>query len=370
MDCLLVSLKENDFDHPGKLHMKILLLTPNLSEIGGISRYSRELFNSLREKRIKVSKLELVEHISPLLDYILITPLRVWSMSLRVDVAHFTFPCHGGFSLISQLLIRKNCPVVVTNYWDFWPYFFVEQSQGFKKFVSSFVDIYSMRYCLTMADVVIATSKQGKVELTQIFGLPKEKVVIVPPAISSRFLRPIRLGGKQPRVRRIVGYIGPLSGRKNVESLIMAFREAQQFNPNLELHIYSGTKPDKTLEKLLFQTPNTHFFGFVPEEALCKIYSSFDVFVFPSLYEGWGLPILEAQALGIPTIVFEYAKIPEEVTRYSFKARDIHDMARLMATAEMEEAQRREMINYARSFTWEKTISKILNVYEKALCGN
>jgi len=75
---------------------------------------------------------------------------------------------------------------------------------------------------------------------------------------------------------------------------------------------------------------NVKFMGFAPEEKIVEIYDSFDVFVFPSLYEGFGLPILEAQARGLPVIIYKYGKIPKEVRKYCFEAESPEHMAQII----------------------------------------
>jgi len=122
--------------------------------------------------------------------------------------------------------------------------------------------------------------------------------------------------------------------------------------------------------KEIKQNERIKFMGFAPEEKIVDIYDSFDAFVFPSLYEGFGLPILEAQARGLPVIIYKYAKIPKEVRRYCFEAESPEHMAQIIEQLKengYDEKERKKAMEYARSFTWEKTAKMTLKVYKKVL---
>jgi len=92
--------------------------------------------------------------------------------------------------------------------------------------------------------------------------------------------------------------------------------------------------------------------------------------VFPSLYEGFGQPILEAQSRGLPVIIYKYGKIPKEVRRYCFEAESPEHMAQIIENLKengYNEKEQKKAMEYARSFTWEKTAKETLEVYKKVL---
>ena len=110
--------------------------------------------------------------------------------------------------------------------------------------------------------------------------------------------------------------------------------------------------------------------GFVPEEKIVEIYDPSDVFMFPSLYDSFGLPILEAQSRGLPVIIYKYGKIPKEVRRYCFEAESPEHMAQIIEQLKANgynEKERKKAMDYARSFTWEMTARETLEVYKKVL---
>jgi glycosyltransferase involved in cell wall biosynthesis len=115
---------------------------------------------------------------------------------------------------------------------------------------------------------------------------------------------------------------------------------------------------------------NVDMRGFAPESRIPQIYDGFDVFMFPSLYEGFSLPILEAQARGLPVIICRRAKIPKETRRFCFEADDEGHAARMIRELRAQgydKTLRRKAAAYAKSFTWSKTAEAALDVYKEVL---
>jgi glycosyltransferase involved in cell wall biosynthesis len=110
--------------------------------------------------------------------------------------------------------------------------------------------------------------------------------------------------------------------------------------------------------------------GFAQESRMAQIYDRFDAFVFPSLHEGFGIPILEAQARGLPVIIYKYGKIPKEVRTYCLEAEDAEGAARIIRGLRehgYDEKLRKKATAYARSFRWSKTARATLEVYREVL---
>ena len=106
--------------------------------------------------------------------------------------------------------------------------------------------------------------------------------------------------------------------------------------------------------------------GFADEKKIASIYDSFDIFTFPSIHEGFGMPVLEAQARELPVVTYTKGRMPEEVIRYCFKAADEKEMARIFVNLKAvgyNSAAKKLATAYARSFTWKKTAQKTQEVY-------
>jgi glycosyltransferase involved in cell wall biosynthesis len=186
-------------------------------------------------------------------------------------------------------------------------------------------------------------------------GYPKERLFLVNHGIDDVFLSkiPKKMHSKVFKV----GYIGAHNKRKNV---VFAFEAMSKINEkDIVLEVYG-------LEG--YYSKNVKLMGKLKEADKLKAYDSFDAFVFPSFYEGFGLPILEAQARGLPVIIYKYGKIPKEVRKYCFEAEDPEHMAQIIMQLKengYNEKLQKKATEYARSFTWEKTARKTLEVYKK-----
>ncbi len=167
-----------------------------------------------------------------------------------------------------------------------------------------------------------------------------------------------------------VGYIGSFAYHKNVMMLMQAANIIDE--KGYSFQIYGSGVEYKHLEEFRVQNKikSVKLMGFASEEKIVEIYDSFDAFVFPSLYEGFGLPILEAQARGLPVIIYKKGKVSEEIRKYCFEADDPVQMASIIEDLRengYDEQRRMKATAYARSFTWEKCAKETLKVYNSVL---
>jgi glycosyltransferase involved in cell wall biosynthesis len=232
-----------------------------------------------------------------------------------------------------------------------------------------FVFKRGIKYNLKISDAIIANSTQTRNEVINL-GVDKSKVFVVNLGIDKRFLSNGNKKVKKTDYKKfIVGYIGSFATNKNINFILSTAKQLE--NNNINFQLWGGKTYDyRNLVKRALGLKNVRFMGFAPENELVKTYDSFDVFVFPSLYEGFGLPILEAQARGLPVIIYKYGKIPKEVRKYCFEAEDSEHMAQIIMQLKengYNEKLRKKATTYARSFTWEKTARETLEVYKKVL---
>ena len=218
-------------------------------------------------------------------------------------------------------------------------------------------------HSLRISDYMIAVSSLVKENAIE-WGYDKDRIFVVNDFIGKEFITK-EIKEKKARSKFVIGYLGTFRLRKNVGEAIKAFMLLKGNDYSFEL----WGKQNFEYKNLVKQAANDKrivFRGPAPEEKIVDIYDSFDAFVFPSLYEGFGLPILEAQARGLPVIIYKYGKIPKEVRRYCFEAESPEHMAQIIEELKengYNEKKRREAMDYARSFTWEKTAKKTLEVY-------
>ena len=111
------------------------------------------------------------------------------------------------------------------------------------------------------------------------------------------------------------------------------------------------------------------FRGFIPDEKIVETYNSFDIFVFPSKHEGFGIPIIEAHRCGLPVVILQDAKIPEEVKECTVRCSDQKDMIEkiyyLLADQKMLKKTVASLENYSKKFNWNNCCKETIKVYEK-----
>lgn len=175
------------------------------------------------------------------------------------------------------------------------------------------------RYVRRRAGLFLAVSSFTKRELTDVLHVPPEKIEVVPCACSPRF-RPVRDGQLLAELRRkyrlpdrFVLFVGNLNPRKNLRRLVQAFDLAKQRIPH-QLVVAGGQGWRLRQEDVLggiAHREDVRFIGYVPDEEMPALYSAAELFAFPSLYEGFGIPVLEAQSCGTPVLTSACSALPE-----------------------------------------------------------
>jgi len=219
------------------------------------------------------------------------------------------------------------------------------------------------------ADAVIAVSEATAEDATRLRVASRKRLRVIPEAADPIF-RP-REGAPQ-RVRQrwnVQGpyllFVGALDARKDPASLLAAWAVARKSRPDLELVI--AGEPGRQAPRAMNGATQL---GRVPDEELADLYSAAGCFVFPSRYEGFGLPCLEAMACGCPVAAFRNSSIPEVVGDAGMLVAD-GDSAALgdAVTAIMGRRERwsRAGLNRARKFSWDRVAMETISVYEALL---
>ena len=243
------------------------------------------------------------------------------------------------------------------------------------------------------ASRIFAVSNFTKVEMEKLFGIPGQRIEVVYNAIDERFL----YGHATAADRQLIAeryqvfypfllYAGRISPHKNVVRMIEAFSalktelEKDGAFPDLKLIIIGDDlsgNPDLRRTVIRSGVQNdVRFLGFVPVEVLRIFYDQAKIFVFPSLYEGFGLPPLEAMAHGTPVVTSNVTSLPEVVgnaavlvhPENSFEImRALH---RVLRDQPLREKMKERSYKQAAKFSWEKSVRRIMEVYQEVLAGH
>jgi glycosyltransferase involved in cell wall biosynthesis len=235
---------------------------------------------------------------------------------------------------------------------------------------------------VSSADVVAANSHTTKQALIEYYKTPPEKITVIPCGVAPYFKRitdPVLLEATRHKFdlkRPIVLSVGTLEPRKNHLGLIKAFYEVQQHKENsAQLAIAGGQgwlyeDTLRTVRELKLEN-KVRFLGRVSDLELITLYSLADVFAFPSFFEGFGIPPLEAMACGAPVITSNTSSLPEVTGDAAIQVdpHDIHALAnaiaRLLGDEHLREKLRQKGYLQAQKYTWSKAAHKMLSVYQK-----
>jgi glycosyltransferase involved in cell wall biosynthesis len=178
-----------------------------------------------------------------------------------------------------------------------------------------------------------------------------------------------------PGKERLLLHVGHTQPRKNLPTLLRALVLLRQQGTQVILAQIGG-QPDASQRELIQELGlerAVHFVGPLPDKDLVTLYGVAEVFVFPSFYEGFGLPPLEAMACGVPVVCSNVASLPEVVGDAAL-AVDPHDVQalaeaieRVLADPALAAELRQRGLERARQFTWERTAQATLAVYREIM---
>ena len=215
---------------------------------------------------------------------------------------------------------------------------------------------------LKFSSMVVVNSSQTKEEIINL-NANKIDIAIVNLGIDKRFLTSINTNKVKSNEFK-VGYIGSFGTNKNLDFILQA---AKLLKDSI-FYLWGAKNYEyRALVENAMALKNVKFMGFAPEDKLVDIYDSFNVFVFPSYYEGFGIPIIEAQSRGLPVIIYKKGKIPKEVRKYCFEAESPEHMSQIIENLKengYNETLQKKATEYARSFTWKRCARETLEVYK------
>ena len=231
------------------------------------------------------------------------------------------------------------------------------------------------------ADLVLGDSESTRQDVIELLGIDGDRVEVVYPGVDGAF-RVIDDQHHLAAVKQLYGLdcpfilnVGTLEPRKNLVTLLDAYAALRRRGLEHKLVIAGGRGwlydgVFRRLEELSLEQ-DVIFLGYVAEEHLPALYSLADLLVFPSLYEGFGLPPLEAMACGTPVITSDSSSLPEVVGKAGLMvpARDADALAEAIATVLADSVLREDLVkqglSWAAQFTWRAAGEKLLAIYQR-----
>jgi len=233
------------------------------------------------------------------------------------------------------------------------------------------------------ADKIIAVSENTKNDLIDLYGIDTNKIKVIYSGINSDFFKVLDqnvLRVIKEKYKIIKPYIFTLSNlepRKNIESLILASEYLKRkYKIDYQFIIAGGeawtqNKKIYDLAKKSYISNEIKFLGYIPAEDKMALYQAASIFIYPSFYEGFGFPPLEAMASGVPVICSDSSSLPEIVsnTALLFDPYDINQLAETIHQVLTDDNLKRNLIEkgkeQVKSFSWEKTARETLELFKE-----
>lgn len=282
----------------------------------------------------------------------------------RADVLH---------SMAFVTPIVAPLPKIVTVY----DLSFIHFPERYTKFKRWYLQTQTER-SVKSAEKVVTISEDGKRDVQQTFNVPASKISVVTPGVHPDF-KPLdcasvdRFRQQKQLDRRFILHVGTLQPRKNIPVLLRAFAALK--DPNLDLILVGGKgwlfDEIFALVEALNLTNHVRFTGFVPEAELVLWYNAADLFVFPSVYEGFGIPAADAMASGTPVIVANTSSLPEVVgaAGLTFEPQDVPALTERIASVLYDPDQAAKMrqlgLAQARKFSWTQSGIRMATLYRQ-----
>lgn len=275
------------------------------------------------------------------------------------------------------LLFSKSLPIIYDLSYEKYPQFAEPRNQ---EFLSS-----QVRKSTKRAARVLTISENSKSEIAEFYNYPKDKIDVIYPAVDkSSFYKRSDEEVKQVKDKyKISGdyilFVGNIEPRKNLHSLLLAYeqlpKKVRRKHPLLLVGAkgWNDSEIFKTIDRLKNQGDDIQLpSAYVNDDDMPAIYSGASLFVYPSLYEGFGIPPLEAMACGVPVITSNNSSLPEAAGEAAqlIDAESIIDIQKNISTVlsslKAQQAMIKSGFNQSDKFSWSKSADKLLESIKSA----
>lgn len=263
---------------------------------------------------------------------------------------------------------------------------FIVHPQGFRPAQRFYQRVFT-RWSVQRAVRIITISTHTAQDLTRLFDVPSARIAVIFPGVDAVY-RPIQDAAVIASFRqrhnlpdKLILFVGTLEPRKNLITLLQAYAQfKRQAKTGHKLALVGGRgwlfEPVLAAVQELELQADVLLPGYVPEEELPLWYNSADVFVYPSLYEGFGLPVLEAMACGKPGVVANTSCLPEVVGDAALLV-DPHQpgewadtLTRVCHDADLRTKLSSRALARARQFSWSRMARETARLYHEVLTGD
>jgi glycosyltransferase involved in cell wall biosynthesis len=238
------------------------------------------------------------------------------------------------------------------------------------------------------AKLIITISEFSKREICDNLDVDPSKIIVIPNGVDTSVFHPIRVDEHRHanevltkfglRKQSYVLFLGGDASRKNLPRLLRSFDLAKQHHHIEDKLVIVGSKSNAVHESVttLASRDDISFLGYLSQLEVVALLQNSKMLIFPSLYEGFGLPPLEAMASGVPVVVTNSSSVPEVVgdAGIYFNPLDVDEIAEAIARvsedAKLRSAYIEKGLNRSRMFSWQHAAQSTLRAYEQVLAKN
>ena len=338
----------------------VLIVT---SEESGLDRYSQEI-----AKRLDIKKITCRRYLSLPKAYKLARSIRSEGSIVHLPNQHF-----------ARYAVFLNQPFIVTVHDLARCCFNFDRESVSEKMLLNL----DKRY-IKQANQIIAISENTKNDLVSYLKIPESKISVIYNGVDHNVFKPYRVRPYHVRLhyRQYILYVGSERRRKNLGRLFESFAALKREFPDLMLVKVGSpgrckefrSQTLKTLSRLGI-TEDVIFVDHISEKDLAYYYSSATLLAYPSLYEGFGLPPLEAMACGCPVVTSNTSSLPEVVGEAGIMLNPydtrslVQAMRQVLTDSELRDSMVRKGLEQSKKFSWESTAELTLQVYNKVTGG-
>lgn len=234
-----------------------------------------------------------------------------------------------------------------------------------------------INHSIIMSDKIIAVSEATKKDILRYFNISEKKIEVIYPGVEDELYKTY-IFKKQSIKKYKIGtkyilFLGTLEPRKNIVNIIKSFERANLKEIKLVITGGKGWKYEEIFEAYK-NSPckdKIQMLDYIAEEDKIALYKGAELFIFPSLYEGFGMPVLEAMAAGTPVITSNISSLPEVAGDAAILVNpyDIDEISKAIKNIIGDEVLKKEMIRkgleQAKKFTWENSVKKLEKIYSE-----
>lgn len=354
----------------------------------GIGRYAHELESGLRAAGLEFTLADVrnpipkpVTSLVRKFGYDLTAFTNSYPVRARAEPGRLT---HITSQTLATLLLTQRLPrpVVVTVH-DILPYILRDDPNlsVYRRRLDRLTDSLAMRG-LRRADRLIADSAYTKQTLIDVLRVPENRIDVVHLGINADTFRPMAVNQDffnrytLSQTTRYILFVGSEDPRKDLPTLLRAMAIVRHHQPDIELikvgapAFVDQRRKHLELSQQLGLGNAIHWIDAVPEDDLPRFYNIASAFVFPSRYEGFGFPVLEAMACGTPVVAVAASSVPELVGVMAAPVPPANPEAMAEATLTAlanGHVDRNALVRHAGAFSWPRTVAATIDVYARAL---